>query len=49
MGAWRGEDTRGQVVNFLNEFRACLSLVRVDAIGVGHHFGLHLRDCRFPV
>ena len=48
MGAWRGEDTRGQVVNFLNQFRSRLSLVRVDAIGVGHNFGLHLRDCRFP-
>jgi hypothetical protein len=49
MGAWRGPDTRGQVVNFLNEFRRRLSIVRVDAIGVGHNFGLHLRDCRFPV
>lgn len=49
MGAWRGEDTRGQVVNFLNEFRSRLSVVRVDSIGVGHNFALHLRDCRFPV
>ena len=49
MGAWRGEDTRGQVVNFLNEYRSHLSIVRVDAIGIGHNFGLHLRDCRFPV
>jgi phage terminase large subunit len=49
MGAWRGEDTRGQVVNFLGEFRSRLSVVRVDAIGIGHNFGLHLRDCRFPV
>jgi hypothetical protein len=49
MGAWRGQDTRGHVVNFLNQFRARLSLVMVDAIGPGHHFGLHLRDCRFPV
>jgi phage terminase large subunit len=49
MGAWRGPDTRGQVVNFLNEFCRRLSIVRVDAIGVGHNFGLHLRDCRFPV
>jgi hypothetical protein len=49
MGAWRGEDTRGQVVNFLNEFRSRLALVRVDSIGVGHNFALHLRDCRFPV
>jgi phage terminase large subunit len=49
MGAWRGEDTRGQVVDFLNQYRARLSLVRVDAIGPGHHFGLHLRDRRFPV
>lgn len=49
MGAWRGEDTRGQVVGFLNEFRTRLSVVRVDSIGIGHNFGLHLRDCRFPV
>ncbi len=49
MGAWRGEDTRGQVVSLLNEFRTRLSLVRVDAVGIGHNFGLHLRDCRFPV
>ena len=49
MGAWRGEDTRGQVVHFLNQFRSRLALVRVDSIGVGYHFGLHLRDCRFPV
>ena len=49
MGAWQGEDTRGQVVSFLNEFRSRLSLVRVDSIGIGHNFGLHLRDCGFPV
>ncbi len=49
MGAWRGEDTRGEVVNFLNQFRSRLSQVRVDAIGIGHNFALHLRDCRFPV
>jgi phage terminase large subunit len=49
MGAWRGEDTRGQVVNFLKQFRSRLALVLVDGIGVGHNFGLHLRDCHFPV
>jgi phage terminase large subunit len=49
MGTWRGEDTRGQVVKFLNQFRSRLALVLVDGIGVGHNFGLHLRDCRFPV
>jgi phage terminase large subunit len=49
LGAWRGEDTRGPVVNFLNELRSRLSIVRVDSIGVGHNFALHLRDCRFPV
>ena len=36
-------------VNFLNRYRSRLSLVRVDAIGIGHNFALHLRDCRFPV
>jgi hypothetical protein len=49
MGAWRGEDTRGAVVNILNRFRARLSEVRVDAIGIGHNFGHHLRDCGFKV
>jgi phage terminase large subunit len=49
MGAWRGEDTRGQVIDFLNEYRTRLSVVRVDGIGIGHNFGLHLRDHRFPV
>jgi phage terminase large subunit len=49
MGAWRAEDTRGEVVNFLNQFRPRLSLVRVDGTSIGHNFGLHLRDCRFPV
>jgi phage terminase large subunit len=49
MGAWRGEDTRGQVVNFLNPFRTRLALVRVDAIGMGYHFGTHVRECGFRV
>jgi hypothetical protein len=47
--AWRSEDTRGQVVNFLKEFRSRLRAVRVDSVGVGHNFALHLRDCGFPV
>jgi len=49
MGAWRGKDTRGQVVKFLNQFRARLAIVRVDASGIGHTFGLHLRDENFRV
>ncbi len=49
MAAWRGADTRGNAVDFLNQFRRRLALVRVDAVGIGHNFGLHLRDCRFPV
>ncbi|MGD0290595.1 MAG: hypothetical protein ABSC63_13180 [Candidatus Binataceae bacterium] len=44
MGAWRGEDTRGEVVRFLAPYRSRLNTVRVDAIGIGHNFGLHLRD-----
>src|SRR5271163_3593489 len=31
MGAWRGTDTRGGVVNFLNQYRPQVNLVRVDA------------------
>jgi len=49
MGAWRGEDTRGEVVRFLAPYRLLLRSVRVDGIGIGHNFGLHLRDERFPV
>ncbi len=48
-GAWRGEDTRGHVVAFLAPYRDRLIVVRVDADGVGHNFGLHLRDQRLPV
>jgi hypothetical protein len=49
MGAWRGEDTRHQVVEFLRRFRDKLGVVRVDCIGIGHNFALHLRDQRLPV
>jgi phage terminase large subunit len=48
MGAWRAQDTRGQVVSFLNQFRSRLCLVNVDSIGIGHNFVLHLQDERFP-
>ena len=47
-GAWRGEDTRGQVVAFLKPYRDRLTQVRVDADGVGHSFWLHLRDQGLP-
>ena len=48
-GAWRSQDTRGQVVAFLNPYRDRLSLVRVDADGIGHNFALHLRSEEFRV
>ena len=49
VGGWRGEDTRGQVARFLEPYRRRLSVVRVNAIGIGHNFGLHLRDLELPV
>jgi phage terminase large subunit len=49
LGAWRGEDTRGQAVAFLRPYQGRLASVRVDADGTGHNFGLHLRDQGFPV
>jgi phage terminase large subunit len=49
MGVWRSGDTRGEVVRFLAPYRERLRSVRVDAIGMGYNFGLHLRDQRFPV
>ena len=49
LGAWRGQDTRGQVVAFLKPYLERLSLVRVDADGIGHNFALHLRSEGFRV
>jgi phage terminase large subunit len=49
MGAWRAADTRGQVVHFLKRYRGRLAQVRVDSIGIGYNFGMHLRDQGFPV
>jgi phage terminase large subunit len=49
MGSWRAEDTRGEVVRFLEPYRSRLTTVRVDGTGIGHNFGLHLRDQNFPV
>ena len=49
LGAWRSGDTRGQVVKFLEQYRHRLTTVRVDAIGVGYNFGLHLKDLGFKV
>ena len=49
LGAWRGEETRGEVVAFLRPYFDRLVSVRVDAIGVGHGFAQHLRDEKYPV
>jgi phage terminase large subunit len=49
LGFWRAEDTRGKVVRFLEPYRSRLTTVRVDGTGIGHNFGLHLRDQKFPV
>jgi hypothetical protein len=49
LGVWRSEDTRGEVAKFLEPYRRRLSVVRVDAIGIGHNFGLYLKDRDFPV
>jgi phage terminase large subunit len=49
MGAWRCEDTRGEVVRFLATYRTRLRSVRADSAGIGYNFGLHLKDQRFPV
>jgi phage terminase large subunit len=49
LGAWRGEDTRGHVIRFMDKYRQHLSEVRVDSIGIGHNFGLHLRDHGYAV
>ncbi len=48
LGAWRCADSRGEVVRFLAPYRSRLRSVRVDSIGVGYNFALHLKDERFP-
>jgi phage terminase large subunit len=48
-GAWRAQDSRGNVLRFLEPYRNRLSAVRVDSIGVGHNFALHLQDKGLPV
>jgi hypothetical protein len=37
------------VIRLLEPFRNRLTSVRVDGTGIGHNFGLHLRDQGFPV
>lgn len=48
-GAWRAQDTLGDVARFLDPYLKRLTRVRVDAVGIGHNFGLYLRKKGFPV
>lgn len=50
-GAWRAIDTLDHVARFLDPYLKAgrLTSVRVDAIGIGHNFGLYLRKKGFPV
>ena len=42
-------DPRGAIVAFLARYRARLTVVNVDEVGIGYNFMLHLRDLGFPV
>jgi hypothetical protein len=48
-GAWRARDTLDEVARFLDPYLQRLTTVRVDAIGIGHNFGLFLQKKGFPV
>jgi hypothetical protein len=48
-GAWRARDTLDEVARFLDPYLQRLNSVRVDAIGIGHNFGLYLQKKGFPV
>ena len=48
-GAWRARDTLDEVARFLDPYLKRLNTVRVDAIGIGHNFGLYLQKKGFPV
>jgi phage terminase large subunit len=47
--AWSTPDPRGQCVAFLTPYKARLRVVKVDSIGIGYNFGLHLQDQGFSV
>ena len=47
--AWSIPDPRGQCVAFLTPYKARLRSVKVDSIGIGYNFGLHLQDQGFAV
>ncbi len=48
---WLDPDPRGQALGVLLDWRAKagVSLVKVDSVGIGYYFGLHLRDFGFRV
>ncbi len=48
-GPWRARDTLDEVARFLDPYLQRLTTVRVDAIGIGHNFGLYLKKTGFPV
>lgn len=51
LGTWatRDADSRGWALDLLRPFKDRLAKVRVDGIGIGHNYALHLRDHGLPV
>lgn len=49
LSAWTKADPRGEVVAALGPFKGRLRLVKVDSVGIGYNFALHLKDQGFPV
>ena len=47
--AWPSGRPAGEVVSLLRRYQRRLRAVKVDSIGLGHFFGLQLRDLGFPV
>ena len=47
--AWPDADPRGHVVAMLGKVKARLKSVKVDEVGIGYNFMLHLQDQGFPV
>jgi phage terminase large subunit len=47
--AWSTADPRGRCVAFLAPYKGRLRSVKVDSIGIGYNFAMHLGDHGFPV
>lgn len=47
--SYMDSDPRGKVVADLNMYKDRITMVKVDCVGIGHNFGLHIKDQGYKV